>query len=168
MAEKDVIFSSKVKNTGVFNFKDFYNFCYNWLIDETELDFLTEESYTEKLSGDSKTIKISWSGDRKVTDYFKFNVKVNFLITGLKEVEVTRDGAKEKTNQGTVEMKVKGTLVRDYKAKFESNAFKKFLRSIYEKYIIPARINQFEGKIFGDCDEFLSQAKAYLDVVGKR
>ena len=27
---------------------------------------------------------------------------------------------------------------------------------------------EFMGKIAGDCDEFLAQAKAYLDLEGKR
>ncbi len=67
-----------------------------------------------------------------------------------------------------METKVTGVLIRDYDGKFETGAFKKFLRSIYEKWVIKARIEQFEMKLIGDCDEFLSQAKAYLDLAGKR
>jgi len=42
------------------------------------------------------------------------------------------------------------------------------MRGIYEKWIIPSRINEFESKIIGDCDEFLSQAKGFLDIEGKK
>ena len=167
MAEKDTIFSSKVKSTGMFSFKDFYKFCYDWLSEETSLD-ISEDKYKETLSGDSKNIEIEWTGTREITDYFKFEIKAKFRIDNLKNVEINQEGKKVKTNEGAVEVSVKGTLVRDYKGKFEANAFYKFLRGIYERWVIPSRIREFETKLLGDCDEFLSQAKAYLDLEGKR
>jgi len=48
------------------------------------------------------------------------------------------------------------------------SAFNKFLRSIYEKWVITSRIDEMEGKIAGACDEFMAQTKAYLDLEGKR
>ena len=167
MAEKDTIFTSKVKYGGIFSFPDFYKFCYDWLTDETALN-VAEEKYVEKLQGNSKNIDIEWKGTRKVTDYFKFEIKAKFRILGLEKVEIERDGKKMKTNKGSVEVKVSGTLIRDYNGKFESSAFKKFLRSIYEKWVIKSRIDQFEEKLIGDSNEFLSQAKAYLDLEGKK
>jgi hypothetical protein len=167
MAEKDTIFESKIKNSGIFNFAEFYKFCYDWLADEVQLD-ITEENYTEKLSGDSKNIDVKWTCTRKVTDYFKFEIKVAFRVLGMRKVEVQRDGIKEKTNDGSVEVKVKGTLVKDYEGKFEKSGFQKFLREIYQKWVIPSRINEYEGKLIGDCDEFLVQAKAFLDLEGRK
>ncbi len=167
MPEKDTIFSSKIKYAGIFLFKDFYRFCYDWLTDETGLD-ISEEGYTEKLSGDSKDIDIKWTGTRKVTDYFKFELKITFRILGLTNVQISQNNSKIKTNKGGVEIKIKGTLIRDYKGKFEVNAFQKFLRAIYEKWVIASRIEEFEEKLIGECDEFLSQAKSYLDLEGKK
>lgn len=167
MTEKDKVFTTKMKYSGIFSFPDFYSFCYNWLRDETQLD-ITEEKYSEKLSGDSKTMEIVWVGTRELTDYFKFEAKLNFNIMGLTNVEITEGNQKIKTNKGVVEMKMTGTLLRDYKGKFEKTSVEKFMRGIYEKMVIPARVDQMQGKIIGDCDEFLSQAKAYLDLEGKR
>ncbi len=166
MTEKDTIFSSSLKYVGIFNFPDFYKFCYDWLVEEFEL-FLIETKYVEKLKGDSKEIDIEWEGVKEVTDYFKWQVKVVFKILGLKKIEIERNGVKEKTNEGNVKMSIKGILLRDYKGKFEKNAFQKFLRAIYEKWIIPSRIEEYEEKLAGKCDEFLAQAKAYLDLEGK-
>lgn len=167
MAEKDQIFSSKVKYNGILSFKDFYKFCYDWLTEETALD-VAEEKYVEKLKGASKDIDIIWIGTRKVTDYFKFHIKVKFQVLGLTNVETTKNGAKLKADEGSVEVKVTGTLIRDYEGKFETTTHKKFLRSVYEKWVIASRIEQFEEKLISNCDEFLSQAKAYLDLEGKR
>ncbi|MCK5043692.1 hypothetical protein KAR52_01660 [Candidatus Pacearchaeota archaeon] len=167
MAEKDTIFSSKIKYGGIFSFADFYRFCYDWLTEETGLS-ISESKYEEKLDGESKSIGVVWLGSRTITDYFKFEVKVTFKVIGLTKVELTKDGAKIKTNKGGIEVGIKGILIRDHRGKFEATAFNKFLRGIYEKWVITSRIDEMEDKIVGDCDEFLSQAKAYLDLEGKK
>lgn len=167
MAEKETVFSSKIKYNGILSFKDFYKFCFDWLEEETGLD-MEESVYNEKISGSSKEVRVEWKGKDKMTDYFRFDIKVEFLVLGLSEVEVEHEGTKIKTNKGSVEVKVKGILVRDYDGKYETSAFNKTLRAIYEKWVIPSRIDEYEGKIAGACDEFLGQAKAYLDLEGKR
>ena len=168
MPEKETIFSSKIKYTGIFSFKDFYKFCYDWLKDETGLDPLAEDKYTEKIDGAEKKIEIKWTGKKKLTDYFRFDVEIEMKIEKLKEIEVNQGGAKVKTNQGAVEVAIKGILVRDYEGKFETTAFKKFLRGIYEKWVIPSRIDEYQAKISTESDKFLNQAKAYLDLEGKK
>ena len=168
MAEEETIFSSTIKHTGIFSFADFYKFCYEWITEETAIDPLTETKYEEKLKGDEKEIIVEWEGEKELTDYFRFDVKIKFDIRALKNIEIEQNKKKIKTNDGSVKLNIKGILVRDYKGKFETRAFNKFLRSIYEKWVIPARIEEYEGKIAGKCDEFLGQAKSYLDLEGKR
>ncbi len=167
MPEKETIFSSKIKYNGVFLFKDFYKFCYDWLKEETGLEII-EDKYKEKLIGDSKDIGVEWTGSREMTDYFKFEAKITFTVEGMTKVEINKGGAKVEMNKGSVQTEIKGNLIRDYHGKFETTAFKKFLRGVYEKWVIPSRIDHYEDKIISDCDEFLSQAKAYLDLEGKR
>src|SRR3989344_2507735 len=167
MPEKETIFSSKVEYSGIFSFKEFYKFCYQWLKEETGLD-LCEVKYEEKILGEAKKILVKWKGEKKVTDYFKYEVEIEFKVDNLTNVEIAQGGAKITTNKGTVSVAVKGDLVRDYQGKFELTAFKKFLRSIYEKWVIPASVEEYKGKLAGDCDEFLGQAKAYLDLEGKK
>ncbi len=166
MSEKQVLFSSKLKHAGVFSFASFYKFCYDWLVEETTL-LMQETKYVEKIKGDMKEIDVEWEGFKKLTDYFKFEIKVKFKVLGLKEVEIVQDGKKIKTNQGQVEVSVKSTLVRDWQGLYEKNGFQKFLREAYDKWVIPSRIDQFEGKVIGDSDEFLGQAKAWLSLEGK-
>lgn len=167
MVEKETIFSSSIKYTGIFSFKDFYKFCYEWLTEDTNLD-IAEDQYKEKLTGDSKDITIKWTGSRKLTDYFKLEAKAKFEVKDLTQVEIARGDVKMKTNKGEIKLVLKGILIRDWQGKFERSGFQKFLKEIYDKWIIPSRIEQMEDKIIGDLDEFLSQAKAWLDLEGKR
>jgi len=168
MPEKEVIFEGKTKFDGIFNFKDFYRFAYDWLGDEAQL-ILMENKYTEKAKGESKDVDVAWDGFRKFTDYFKFDASIKFRILGLTDVEITdENGKKIKTNKGSIEIKVKGTLVRDWQGKFESNGFQKMLRAIYEKFFIQPRVDQLEEKAFDDLTEFMEQAKAFFATEGRR
>jgi len=167
MAEKDKIFSSSMKYDGIFSFKDFYKFCYEWLTEQTQMD-VGENEYSEKLAGDSKNIDVVWGGQKKLTDYFRFDAVIKFKITNLKEVEITQGNNKVKSNKGGIKLSASGTLVRDYDGKFERSAFKKFLRGIYEKWVIPSRLEQMEDKISGALNEFLEQGKSYLDLEGRK
>ncbi|MEK6883534.1 MAG: hypothetical protein AABY22_28155, partial [Nanoarchaeota archaeon] len=141
MPEKDLIFESKIKYVGIFSFKEFYKFCYDWLVDESGLKVI-EKKYEEKIIGDAKNIESEWEGTKKVSDYFKFEVIVKFKLVNVSEVEVTQGGAKVKANKGEVGISVKAHLIKDYDGKWEVSPFKKFLRGTYEKYIIPSRVEQ--------------------------
>lgn len=168
MAEEETIFSSKVKYDGIFSLKDFYKFCYDWLMGETGMMIFSEDKYSEKLSGDTKDIDIEWTGLKDMTDYFRFKIKITFAIKKLAQVKIKKEGVEIETNKGSVEMKVKGVIVKDYQNKFEMKAFKKVLRGFYEKYIIQQTIKEFKERIATDCDEFLTQAKSFLDLEGRK
>lgn len=166
MAEKDTVFSSKLKQTGIFNFKDFYEFTYDWLTDENYT--VIEKKYTEKISGDAKDIEIKWESIKQVSDYFQFVIKMHWRILGMKTVEAQKGDKKVKSNTGLLEIKFAGVLVKDYENRWETNAFMKFLRGIYDKYIIRGRIEDYEGKVYSEIQELINQCKAFLVLESKR
>jgi len=163
MSEQDEVYSSKISYKGYFNFKDFYQFCYNWLTEEKGME-VEESEYGEKIGGPTKEVKFKWICNKDITDYFQFEIKLDFRIGQLSEVEVNRGGAKVKTNSGSITLKLKSSLVRDYDGKFETSGRMKIWRGIYEKWIISQRIEEFEDKLSGISDEFLGQAKSFLDL----
>ncbi|MBW6442386.1 hypothetical protein K0A97_01225 [Patescibacteria group bacterium] len=168
MVEKETIFSSTIKYDGLFSFKDFYKFCYEWLNQDKGFEQLIEEKYEEKIKDNEKELLIQWVGLRNITDYFRFEIKVKFEIKRLQEVEIMQGQAKIRMNKGSLKVSIKGDLVRDYQGKFEMSAFNKFLRGIYEKWVITSRVEEYDNKLAELCDEFLGQAKAYLDLEGKK
>lgn len=167
MTEEEQVFSSKIKNDGIFSFKDFYKFCHDWLAEETHLSDFSEDKYSEKLAGETKDIDVEWTGQRKLSDYFKEKIKVKFQIRRMSQVKIKVGGADVDSNKGSVEVAVKGVIVKDYQSKFEMTGFRKFLRAVYEKYIIPSTVDALKEKIVSDANEFLEQAKAFLDLEGK-
>lgn len=168
MSEKDQLFSTSIKYAGFFVFKDFYQFCYDWLNEQTGIGNLTEVAYSEKIVSDAKNIDIEWKGSKKITDYFRGVYNVKFKILGMKDAEAQRGDVKIAGNKGEIKVSVKGVLEKDWQGKFEESGFQKFIRSIYEKWVIPQRVDQMEDVIIGDCDQFISEAKAFLSLEGQK
>jgi hypothetical protein len=166
MAEKDTQYTSKVKDSGIFDFQELYNFLYDWLLGEGYS--LTEKKYTEKIEGDAKKVEINWEGKKKVSDYFQFIIKADWRVLGMKSIEVQREGKKIKMNSGNLEIKFTAVLVKDYESRWEDAPIWKFLRGIYDKYLIRNRIEQYEEKIISEVEEMIAQTKAFLALEGKR
>ncbi len=166
MVEKDKITEEKVKRSGIFDFKDTYQFAYRWLRDE---DYDVEEKkYIEDVGADSKKVEIKWEATKKITDYFKIELKLDWRVLGLVNVEVEKDGKKIKTNKGGFELKISGTLIRDYQSSWDRNPMYKFLRGIYDKYIILGTVKKYEMKVFTEVETLAEEIKAFLTIEGMK
>ncbi len=165
MAEKDTIYKGKIKQGGIFSFKDFYNFTYDWLKEENYDMF--ETNYTEKVKGDSKQIEIRWEAHKEISDYFKFVIELKWLILGMKSIEVMKEGKKVKMDTGVLEIKYKALLVKDYENRWEDHPMWKFLRGLYDRYIVRSRIDDYEIRLLDEVDEFVSQCKSFLAIAGQ-
>lgn len=165
MVEKDQVFEGKVKHKGIFDYKELYRFCYSWLIDKEYL--VKEKEYTEKIHPTGKEVVIEWEATRKISDYFRFFFKIKWRIMNMKDAEVEIEGVKATLNKGEPEIKLTAILEKDYEHRWENSGFLKFLRGLYDKYLIRGRIDDYESRIFTEGDEFLAQVKAFLALEGK-
>jgi hypothetical protein len=165
MTEKDQLIKEKLDHTGIFDFKGFYAFAYKWLRDENY--GVLEEKYSEKVSGNARDISIEWKAVKKISDYFKIEIGVKFEVSGLTDVEVETDGKKKKTNKGKVAIEIKGTMVRDPDSRWEETPTWRFMRDLYNKYIVPSRVDNLSDKIFADVQGYKTQLKSYLDLLGR-
>ncbi len=160
MAEKDVVVKRKLRHKGIFDFKETYNFGYSWLTDN-DYD-LTEKNYTEKVTDRGKEVVIEWEALRKISDYFRFQIKANWRVLGMNDIEVEEEGKKVGMQKGDVTIRFSGILIKDYENRWEGNPFFKFLRGLYERYIIRSRIEKYEDKLFGEVDELIAEMRAFL------
>ena len=160
MAEKDKIATEKIKHNGLFDFKEVYRFLYTLA---TDLEYeLEERLYSEKNTAKGKEVEILWLAKRKISDYFRFNIKMKWLILGMSDVEVMRDGMKVNMNKGSFEITFNCYLEKDYENRWEATAFLKFLRGLYDNYIIRGRISDYEDRLTEDMSELIEQLKAFL------
>lgn len=166
MAEKDQIFAEKVKYTGLWKFGDVYRFLWDWFIDSGYN--AKETGYSEKIKPDGKEIEVKWEAKKKISDYFRFVIKADWRILGMTEAEVQKEGMKVKMNKGYIEIKFSAILEKDYEHRWEDNAFIKFLRGVYNRYIIKGRIDDYEDRIREETEEVIAQMKSFLAIEGKK
>jgi len=164
MVEKDKVWSGKLKHTGIVDFKELYNFCYTWLTDEDY--FVIEKNYNEKITPQGKEVEIQWVAFRKISDYFRFELKFTWRVI-LTPIEVEKNGKKIKADKAYIEIKIDGVLQKDYEHRWENNSFLKFLRGLYDRYIIRGRIEDYETKLYDEIEEFRRQVKSFLALTGK-
>jgi len=167
MTEKERILKEKVEHSGLFDFPALYSFAHAWWIQDDEYG-VNEDKYSEKVSGDKKDIIIEWKITKDVSDYFKNEIKIKFEIFGLTDVEVETNGSKKKMNKGKIIIDISGTLLKDKEGKWETSAFNRFFRDVYNKYIIPARVDAIAEELAEDVRNFKEEIKAFLDLSGKR
>jgi hypothetical protein len=162
MAQKKEIYKQKLKQTGYWNYDGLYKMTYNWLKDAGY--GLSETLYNEKLQGNGKEIVIKWEAKKKVTDYFARKITLDWHILGLNDAEVEIDGKKIKTNKGELEIAFRGIIIKDYEERWEDKPLWKFLRGIYEKYIIRETVDEFEGDMEDDVKGMIADTKAFLRI----
>ncbi len=166
MSEISLVYEGKVVHEGIFDFKAIYQFLYDWF---TQYQYVViEQKYSEKIKVQGKDLEVIWLCLRKISDYFRFQVKILVHVFRMKEVEVVENGIKVKKNHGEMEIIFKSFLERDYEHKWESNPITKFFRGLYDKYIIKTRIEAYEDQLATEVDEMIAQTKAYLALEGKR
>ena len=129
---------------------------------------VTEEKYSEKVSGNSRNLLIEWDAIKPLSDYFKREVKVKFEVEGLTDVEVEIDGKRKKMNKGKLKVEIKGLLIRDPDSKWDKSPFYAFIREIYNKYVIPGRIETMEILLRSDVTKFKEELKNFLELSGRR
>ena len=160
MAQKKEIYREKFTKVGYWSYDEVYIMLYNWLKDHSYR--LEETVYKEKLSGGGKEIIIKWEAAKKVTDYFKYTIVLEWHILGMKDAEVEMDGKKMTTNKGELEILFKGSIIKDYEKRWEDRPFHKFLRGIYENYVIRTTIDEYEDDLEDDTKDIIADLKAFL------
>lgn len=166
MADKYVITKEGLEHSGIFNFKEFYEYAYRWLKEESY--GVVEEKYSEKVSGTARDIKVEWKAGKQISDYFKVDISIKIEVEGATDVEVEIDGTRKKMNKGRIKLDVKGTLLRDPESKWDSSPITSLLRGVYNKYIIPSQIDAQEDNVKKDVEDFKESLKALLELQGRR
>jgi hypothetical protein len=160
MAQNKEIYKEKFKHTGYWKYSEVYAFMYEWF---KERDYrLLEDLYNEKIQSNGKEVIAKWKAEKKITDYFKFQIKADWHILGMKDAEVEVDGKKVSTNKGEVEIIFTANLIKDYEKRWEDKPIWKFLRGIYEQYVIRSTVDEMEDDIEDDTKEIIEDLKAFL------
>lgn len=165
MAEKIKLYKTKLKHGGLFNFKEAYRVAFEWL--KGEGYDISEKDYKEVVgTGGAKEIVVNWEATDDLSDYFQALIKIRFHLLGITKGEMELEGIKYKMDSGMFEFHVEGVLIKDPEGDWDKNPFSKFLRKIYDKHVIPERIEQYQKSLMGDVDDLVAYMKSFLRLQG--
>ncbi len=162
MAQKKLVYKEKLTQVGYWDYNEVYIMLYNWIKDHGYN--LAENVYKEKLTSGGKEIVIVWEAKKKITDYFLYKIELDWHILTMKDAEIEIDGKKTKTNKGELEITFKGTIVKDYEKRWEDKPIHKFMRGLYEEYVIRKTIDEYEDDLEDQIKELITDTKAFLRI----
>ncbi len=128
-----------------------------------QYDFQEQEYRDEDTQG-GKHLEIKWVAEKKIDDYFKYIIEINFLILGLEKAEVEREGIKTATNKGEIEIRTKAFLLKDYNKVWENSPIMRVIRDLYDKYLIKSRVEGYEDELYEETYKMLDEVKAFLNL----
>ncbi len=163
MAQIDFITPVKtVSKTLTYNQQHLYKFLMKWFT-ERHYDML-ETDYAEKLVDGAKTYHFKWANEKRIAEFTKIIIKVEFNAKA-EDVVLESSKGKRKAQKGEVVVKFKGFINKDVED--EHTLSKKppeaaLLGAIYEKFIAKRRMARYEDQLKEDLDAIMKDLRTYL------
>ena len=180
MAEKKIVYQDKfVSFEGLFNLKELFRTIVKWF-NERGYDMFENKNFEEvyedgkkivfdakkahDLNEEGKKVMFELIPYKKVTDYYKLEIRVWAVLENLKEVEVELKGVKQKLLKGRVNFTFDAILVSDYENRWEGRPAYYFYRALIDKFIYKSYTDRYEQELIRDAKEVQEEIKAYLNM----
>ena len=162
MVEKYKIMPNvKIKKEGIVDFVELYRSTkkfledYGWA-DESEL----ETKYIERIKpGGIKQLEIAWEGEKNVGGFFKYILKLTFLVIGMSDVEVQQGNIKRKLKKGSFEVRIDSWIETSKKWDKISG-----LQKIYLNMVVPKRLEEYKIDLYDKVYKIHSFIKNFMDI----
>jgi len=151
----------KIKKDGIVDFNELYRSTkkfiedYGWA-DEEEL----EKKYVERTKpGGVKQIEVAWEGGKNAGGFFKYVLKLTFLIIGMVDVEVQQGNVKRKLQKGSFEIRIDSWIETNEKWEKISG-----LKRIYLNMVVPKRLEEYKEDMYGKVYKLHSFIKTFMGI----
>lgn len=163
MVERQLVVDHKtISYEGLFSVKELYQLVNKWTFDRGYDS--SEMKNFEHVYPDGKQIEIELWPWRKFTDYTKMSLKIHFLMTHVKDVEIKKEGVIKKLNKGKVIITCNAYHESDYEDKWESKAIFVFLRTIFDKFVYSVHTGRHDQLIIDEVNHLFHILKGYLNI----
>lgn len=164
MGEKEDIYSNaKIEWVGIIDLGVFYQKLQEWL--KVKKYSTSEKRYVEKIKPNGKQMEIVWNCTKGEGPddwkYFKFEININFLLIGVTDAEIEKNGKRLKLNKIDATITLSSTMEKDAENKWKD---KPFWKSIYETYIIGQQIEDAKIQCYKDTTALIEEIKRYFDL----
>jgi hypothetical protein len=165
MVEKQLVVDHlKFSYEGLFNTAELYNLIMSFFY-EKGWDW-KEKLNQEIITPNGKQMKIILQPWKSSSDFYKIEMKINIVMTDVKEVEVEVDGKNLRLNQGLIRMTFDGAVLSDRHGRWtlKEKPLYWFILILSQKYFFKNHFKKFETWIKSDIDDLLNKIKTFLNV----
>jgi len=148
----------KVSQESTFDMQELYKLGRTWF-NKHGYDFY-EKEYLSTQKEEAKSASIKWEAERKVDDYIRFHIEVRIKFKNLREVQ----GKKKMMNTGEISFSTEAYIVRDYESNWEKGFMTKFIRGVYDTFIIRGKIDKDKQRLDRETKEFFNEVRTFLKV----
>jgi hypothetical protein len=138
---------------GVFDYDGLCRFVTDWFVDRKWE--VNEKADKHKLSCPKGfEIERELEADIKVNTFYKYKAQVRYNLFDAHQVEVVKDGKKQKLWEARMQVVIMASIEMDYESRWESSPFWIKLRRIYINYVIKKdmlyrHMDPFHFKLYG-------------------
>lgn len=147
----------KVVQDSTFDMNELYKLGRSWF-DKHRYDFYEKEYISSQKEEDVKNASIKWEADRKVDDYVKFHIESRIKFKNLREVE----GKKKILSSGEVSVSTEAFLELDYDGDWDKGFMARFVRGVYDKFIISGKIEKDKAGLDKETLDFFNEVRTFL------
>ena len=127
-------------------------------LDDFGYKIVTDKEHTESLNAAGKETKFVWVCKKEVTDYIKFEMELT-LIT-IRQIDVILE--KKKMQKGDFEFRIKAVMIKNYKKTFQESKMGEIQRHLYEKIVVPLKLNDSEDRLAEEATKLIEIVKENL------
>lgn len=165
MGVKDFLSPAKtISSTLTYDQKELYKYFQKWL-SERGYD-VAEIDYTEKILSEGKKLyAFTWICDKRVDDYTKFMISIDFKAEAENVHIELHDGKKKTAQQGSVTAKIVTYMEKDIESEWaltKRSPYNSLMREIYDKMITKGKWASYQAKLGKDAQALMTDLKTYL------
>ena len=163
MAEKRIVYQDKyVSFEGLFDLKELFRMIVRWF-NERGYDMFENKNF-EEIYEDGKKILFEMIPYKKISDYYRIEIKLLAVFENLKEVEVELNGVKRRLLKGKGDFIFDAILVTDYENRWEGRPYYFFYRALVDKFVYKSYTDRYERELLREAKDLQEEIKGYLNM----
>tara|TARA_Y100000310_G_scaffold329253_1_gene398727 strand:+ start:3394 stop:3900 length:507 start_codon:yes stop_codon:yes gene_type:complete len=121
---------------------------------------ITDKDHSETMKSSGREVTTEWNCEREVNDYIKFFIEIIIIVRN--QIDVLVDN--KKLQKGDIEFRLKAYMKKNWKKTFKTKGVGEIERHVYEKFIAPLKLEDYEDKIKDEGTELINIAKEHLSL----
>ena len=148
--DKDPLGRTVLKQRGNLDFQKVYASIKDWF-NAHDYD-INEKDYTHTVRGHGDEYKMNIIGDKDINSYVNFHIDIMIFAPEIKK------------DSGNMRMSIEPSLDLDYRGYFNKNSFTRFLKYVYNNYIIYKKIKTYyEAKVYVEYLDLCTKIKEAMN-----